>query len=40
MSKDNLTIVTGGGTGKEGLKVWDIRNLKEPKLQINWTQSG
>ncbi len=40
MSKDNLTIVTGGGTGKEGLKVWDMRNLKEPKLQINWTQSG
>ena len=40
MSKDNITIVTGGGTGKEGLKVWDMRNLKEPKLQINWTSNS
>jgi WD40 repeat protein len=34
--------VTGGGTGGEGIQIWDMRNLAEPTLKINWgmTMSG
>lgn len=34
--------MTGGGTGGEGIQIWDMRNLAEPTLKINWgmTMSG
>lgn len=40
MDTDCRTIVTGGGTGGEGLKIWDLRNLKAPVTKIPWTISS
>jgi len=28
MDADGYTVVTGGGTGGEGLRIWDLRNLE------------
>jgi hypothetical protein len=36
MDSDGRTIVTGGGTSGEGLQIWDLRNLKEPKMKPSW----
>ena len=36
MDSDLRTIVTGGGTGGEGIQIWDLRNLKESFCKISW----
>jgi len=36
MSQDGNTIVVGGGSAGEGLKVYDVRNLAEPTVKIGW----
>jgi WD40 repeat protein len=36
MDTDGRTLLTGGGTSGEGLKIWDLRNLKEPKMSPSW----
>jgi hypothetical protein len=36
MDSDQHTFVTGGGTGGEGIQLWDMRNLAEPMCTINW----
>ena len=40
MDSDLRTFVTGGGTGGEGIQVWDLRNLAKPTLKIGWGPSG
>lgn len=37
MHADHRTFVTGGGTGGEGLKIWDFRNTEQPVLQLNFS---
>jgi WD40 repeat protein len=37
ISQDGNTIVVGGGSAGEGLKVYDVRNLAEPTVKIGWT---
>lgn len=36
MDTDLRTFVTGGGSGGEGLQIWDLRNLNESTCKINW----
>lgn len=36
MDNDNQTFVTGGGTGGEGIQLWDMRNLTESTTTIHW----
>lgn len=36
MDNDLRTFVTGGGTGGEGLQIWDLRNTSAPTVKINW----
>lgn len=40
MDQDLRTFVTGGGTGGEGIQIWDMRNLQEPVCKINWGQTA
>jgi WD40 repeat protein len=36
MDSDHRTFVTGGGTGGEGIQLWDMRNLAKSMSTINW----
>ena len=38
MSKDQNTLVTGGGVGADNLKVWDTRKLANPVVSIRWCE--
>lgn len=40
MDTDCRTILTGGGTGGEGLQIWDLRNLKSAVTKIPWAISS
>jgi len=40
MDTDGRTVVTGGGTGGEGLRIWDLRNLEAPVTKIPWAVSS
>ena len=40
MDADLRTVVTGGGTGGEGIQLWDLRNLTQPFCKINWSKSA
>jgi len=40
MDLDGRTIITGGGTGGEGLRIWDMRNLEAPTAKIPWAISS
>jgi hypothetical protein len=37
MTSDHQTMVTGGPLGKRNLLVWDLRNLVEPTVSIEWS---
>ena len=37
MHSDNHHFVTGGGTGGEGLKIWDFRNTEHPVLELTFS---
>ena len=36
MSRNGKYVVTGGGTMGEGIRMWDMRSLNKPVLQLNW----
>ena len=40
MDSDLRTFVTGGGSGGEGIQIWDLRNLVEPMCKINWSTTA
>lgn len=39
MDSDLRTVVTGGGTGGEGIQLWDLRNMTQPFCKIAWGRS-
>ena len=40
MDSDLRTFATGGGTGGEGIQIWDLRHLKDATTKINWGVSA
>jgi hypothetical protein len=36
MSKNNMQVVTGGGSMGEGIRLWDMRKLGKPVRQFIW----
>jgi WD40 repeat protein len=40
MDADLRTFATGGGTGGEGIKIWDLRDLSKSTTNISWGQSA
>jgi WD40 repeat protein len=40
MSKNNMQVVTGGGSMGEGIRLWDMRKLGKPIRQFFWENSN
>lgn len=40
MDQDMRTVVTGGGTGGEGIQVWDMRDFSKPVVKVDWAKNS